>query len=447
MITRRWSAALLCGLFAAFMAGTLTTGAVADETTPDSQEGPPPRVDLVLDVSGSMRERDMSDGQSRMAAAQQAFNEVIDAVPDEVYLGIRTLGATYPGDDVEVGCQDSEQLYPVGPVDRTEAKTAVATLRPTGWTPIGLALRGANEDLGDEEGTRRVVLITDGEDSCGDPDPCVVARELAASGTNLVVDTLGLTLDDAVREQLSCIAEATGGTYTAVQDAGQLGDRLNQLVRRADLPVEEPTDVAGAEECQDAPQLGVGVYNDRAVFGEHRWYRVAVQPGQELRASVSVAADREVNPDYGVLLRAVDERGRELTRGTGAGSGRTDVVSTGLRYPVPQEEDEDGDGESTADGASGDSGDGEGNGEAGVRYVCLDVGDSFSAPDAVQREPGLPVELTVDVVSAPGEPGDVAAFGLARGWVPLVLLTGAGLVAGLAWGLLARLGTAIGRAS
>jgi Ca-activated chloride channel homolog len=28
---------------------------------------------------------------------------------------------------------DSKQLYPVGRVDRTEAKTAVATLRPTGW--------------------------------------------------------------------------------------------------------------------------------------------------------------------------------------------------------------------------------------------------------------------------------------------------------------------------
>ena len=433
MIKRRWSAALLCGLFAALMAGTLTTGAVADETTPDRQEGPPPRVDLVLDVSGSMRERDMAGGQSRMAAAQQAFNEVIDAVPEEVHLGIRTLGATYPGDDVEIGCQDSEQLYPVGPVNRTEAKTAVATLRPTGWTPIGLALRGADQDLGDEPGTRRIVLITDGEDSCGEPDPCDVARELAANGTNLVVDTLGLTLDDAVREQLTCIAEATGGTYTAVQDADRLGDRLNQLVRRAELPVEEPTDVAGAQECQDAPQLGVGVYNDRAVFGEHRWYRVAVQPGQELRASVSVAADRQVDHDYGVLLRAVDENGRELTRGTGAGFGRTDVISTGLRYPVPE------DGDSAADGTA--------DGDGGVRFVCLDVGDSFSAPASVQREPGLPVELAVDVVSAPGEPGDVAAFGLARGWVPLVLLTGTGLVAGVVWGLLVRLGRAIGRAA
>ncbi|MFC7471885.1 VWA domain-containing protein [Actinomadura keratinilytica] len=121
----------------------------------------------MLDVSGSMKTRDI-DGQSRMSAAKQAFNDVIDAVPEEVELGIRTLGADYPGEDKARGCKDTRQLYPVGPIDRTEAKTAVATLSPTGWTPIGPALLGAADDLdGDEGGSRRIVLISDGEDTCG----------------------------------------------------------------------------------------------------------------------------------------------------------------------------------------------------------------------------------------------------------------------------------------
>lgn len=210
----------------------------------------------MLDVSGSMRANDI-DGRSRMSAAKQAFNEVIDAVPDEVQLGIRTLGANYPGKDKKVGCTDTEALYPVGSVDRTEAKTAVATLAPTGWTPIGPALQAAGKDLAGGDGTRRIVLITDGEDTCQPLDPCEVARELAAEGTHLVVDTLGLVPNTKIREQLSCIAEATGGTYTAVDHADQLSDRIKQLVdRSADNVVVTPTVTQGADRCVDAPCSG-----------------------------------------------------------------------------------------------------------------------------------------------------------------------------------------------
>ncbi|WP_165984023.1 VWA domain-containing protein [Streptomyces sp. YIM 98790] len=413
IIGRRLATALLAA-FAAVL--TWAFPAHADEHAGGTGEAatPPPQVNLVLDVSGSMREKDI-DGGTRMAAAQQAFNEVIDAVPEEVHLGIRTLGADYPGDDIAKGCVDSAQLYPIGPVDRTEAKTAVATLRPTGWTPIGYALRGAVEDFGDHEGTRRIVLITDGEDSCGEPDPCDVARELAASGTHLTVDTLGLTPADAkVREQLSCIAEATGGTYTAVQDTDQLTERLKQIVDQTadNIVIENPTVIEGSADCADAPLLTAGVYRDREEFGEHRWYRVQLAPGRELRAAVSVSADRPVDRDYGVLLRALDENGRELARGSEAGHGRIDVVSTGLRYPAAEEAE---------------------------ATICLELSTSFSAPESVQRTPGLPVELTVDLTAAPDAPSDVASHGLARGWVPLVVLTVTGLLAGLLWGALRRI--------
>lgn len=211
-----------------------------------------PKVELVLDVSGSMRTRDI-DGQSRMAAAKQAFNEVLDAVPEQVELGIRTLGADYPGDDRKVGCKDTKQLYPVGPLDRTEAKTAVATLAPTGWTPIGPALLGAADDLEGGDSTRRIVLISDGEDTCGPLDPCEVARDIAARGIHLVIDTLGLVPNAKIREQLTCIAEATGGTYTAVQHADELSGRVKQLVDRAAEPVVTPVATEGADRCSTAP--------------------------------------------------------------------------------------------------------------------------------------------------------------------------------------------------
>ncbi|MEU6682296.1 VWA domain-containing protein [Streptomyces sp. NPDC046832] len=419
MITRTRLAAGVCALLAALTAGlAFPAGAAAGE--PTGQDAP--KVDLVLDVSGSMRARDI-DGQSRMAAAKQAFNEVLDATPEEVELGIRTLGADYPGNDRKTGCKDTARLYPVGPLDRTEAKTAVATLTPTGWTPIGPALLKAADDLDGGDGSKRIVLISDGEDTCAPLDPCEVAREIAAKGIGLTIDTLGLVPTAKLSRQLSCIAEATGGTYTSVEHQDELTDKVNQLVDRAADPVVTPVPAEGTDRCSAAPTLKSGLYTDREEFGQQRFYRVDVRPGQELRASVSVGADRAVNPDHGVLLRAVTSKGREIVRGEAAGTGRTDVLSTGLRYPKADSDDED----------------------APAEAVCLAVSHSFSPASGVKTTPGLPLELTVDVVDAPDQAGDVAAFGLGRGWWLLGVLILAGFLAGLVWGWLSRWRVAVWR--
>ncbi|EGX59618.1 secreted protein [Streptomyces zinciresistens K42] len=408
----------VCALLAALMAGiAFPAGAVADETGANA-----PQVDLVLDVSGSMRTKDI-DGKSRMAAAKQAFNEVLDATPPEVRLGIRTLGANYPGDDRKTGCRDTAQLYPVGPLDRTEAKTAVATLTPTGWTPIGPALLKAADDLGGGTGSKRIVLISDGQDTCAPLDPCEVARDIAAKGIGLTIDTLGLVPDVTLRRQLSCIAEATGGTFTSVERTDQLTDKVNQLVDRAADPVVTPVAASGADACAKAPTLKSGLYTDREAFGEQRWYRVDVRPGRELRAAVSVSADRPVDPSYGVLLRAVTAKGREIVRGEAAGTGRTDVISTGLRYPKAESDDD----------------------TAPAEAVCLQVTHSFSAASGVEAGPGLPLELTVDVVDGPSRPADVASFGLGRGWWLLGALILAGFLAGAVRGWLSRWRVAVWR--
>ncbi|MEV6168632.1 VWA domain-containing protein [Streptomyces sp. NPDC051954] len=420
MITRQRLAAGTCALLAALTAG-LAFPAAAAAGEPTGEDAP--KVNLVLDVSGSMRAKDI-DGGTRMAAAKQAFNEVLDATPEEVRLGIRTLGADYAGDDQKTGCKDTAQLYPVGPLDRTEAKTAVATLVPTGWTPIGPALLKAADDLDGGTGSKRIVLISDGEDTCAPLDPCEVAREIAAKGIGLTIDTLGLVPNTKMRQQLSCIAEATGGTYTSIEHTDELTDRVNQLVDRAADPVVTPVATEGTDRCAKAPTLESGLYTDREEFGQQRWYRVDVNPGQELRASVSVAADRAVNPDYGVLLRAVTERGREIVRGEATGNGRTDVISTGLRYPKAESDDED---------------------AAPAETVCLQVTNSFSTASGVQSTPGLPLELTVDVVDGPSGSGDVASFGLGRGWWLLGALILTGFVAGVLWGWVSRWRVAVWR--
>lgn len=414
MIHKKLSIVAAIGLIAtsAFLGAA---PARADET-----ETEPPRVELVLDVSGSMRAADI-DGAARISVAKQAFNDVVDALPETTQLGIRVLGATYGGKNKRRGCLDTQQIVEVGPVNRVAAKNAIATLKPTGFTPIGLALKEAAADLGDTGSVRRIVLITDGEDTCTPPDPCTVARDLASQGTSLVVDTLGLTPDEKTRKQLVCISQATGGTYAAAQSEEELTDRIKQLVGRAALPPPvTPAEVAGAKDCGDAPLLSPGVYSDRELIGEHRFYRVAVQPGQELRASVSIALDRPLNRDYGVLLKATHLDGRELVRGVDAGSGRADVLSTGLRWSGDEDAEEP---------------ESEQAGETAVNTeVCLIVSNSFASATAA-GPPGMPLELSIGLVDASQAPD---APGLGRGWLLLFVLAIAGLIAGVLAGWLTR---------
>ncbi|WP_407653683.1 VWA domain-containing protein [Actinoplanes oblitus] len=398
--------------------------ALADETEPSE----PPRVELVLDVSGSMRAADI-DGETRIAVAKRAFNKVVDALPEDTQLGIRVLGATYSGKNKKIACKDTQQIVPVGPVNAVQAKNAIATLKPTGYTPIGLALKKAAEDLGDTDSVRRIVLITDGEDTCTPPDPCEVARELAARGTHLVVDTLGLTPDEKTRKQLVCISTATGGTYAAATSEEELTDRVQQLVDRAAVPPPvQPAVVTGSADCTNAPLLAPGVYTDREKISEHRFYRVAVQPDQELRASVSISLDRALNPDYGVLLKAATKDGRELVRGVDAGSGRADVLSAGLRWSADEQK---ADAKASAEAAESDVDEP----AATSTELCLIVSNSFASTATAAGAPGMPVELSIDLVDASHAPD---APGLGRGFLFLLVLAIAGLVAGVLAGWITR---------
>jgi Ca-activated chloride channel homolog len=161
--------------------------------------------------------------------------------------------------------------------------------------------------------------------------------------------------------------------------------------------------VAGTDRCENAPTLSQGVYNDREKFSEHRYYKVPVPAGQELRASVSVTLDRPVRKDFGVLLRATTPDGRELVRGADAGSGRTDVLSAGVRW-------------STVDGPTS---------------VCLVVSNSLAPQPGVDEATGMPVELVVGTAALSPTP---ASPGLGRGLLFIVLLVvvgfGTGLIAG-----------------
>lgn len=197
--------------------GGAPSAAAAPTTTPTVP------VMIVLDASGSMNQTDAPG--PRIEAAKEAVTSLIDGLPAQTQVGFQVYGTGTGSTDAEqaAGCTDIKTLTPVGPLDAADLKTKVGSVVASGYTPIGNALRAAADAL-PNEGPRSIVLVSDGEDTCAPPAPCDVAKELKKQGIDLTVHTVGFKVDPVARVQLSCIADATGGTYSDANDATELAE-------------------------------------------------------------------------------------------------------------------------------------------------------------------------------------------------------------------------------
>ena len=232
--------------------------AAADQATP---------VMVVLDASGSMKRADAPG--PRIDAAKRAVTGLVAALPREARVGLTVYGTSTGSGaaDKAAGCRDIKQLIPVQQVDRSAFDAAVGRIRASGYTPIGRSLQQAAAAL-PAEGPRSVVLVSDGEDTCAPPDPCTVAKQLKAAGTDLVVHTIGFKVGAAARAQLSCIASATGGTYREATSGASLGAVLTNRVQRALKPYTAVgTPIQGGATPAGAPEIEPGQYLDTYARG------------------------------------------------------------------------------------------------------------------------------------------------------------------------------------
>ncbi|MFP8960523.1 vWA domain-containing protein [Streptomyces nanhaiensis] len=302
---RRMTAVLSGGVLLALIAAPLAAAAPAAPRTIAEGNG---SLVMVLDSSGSMAEDDGS-GSTRIESARRAVGTVVDALPDGHPTGLRVYGA-----DRARGCTDTRLVRPVEPLDRAAVKRAVAQVEPRGDTPIGLALRRAAEDLPEAPegswGRRTILLVSDGEDTCGTPDPCEVAGELGGRGPSsessgtLRIDAIGFQVDGRAREQLECIARAGHGSYHDAPDAEALARQLQRASRlSADGYRMEGERITGGRTAGDAPLIAPGQYTDTIGPGEKRWYAAELGgPADSAADDLAVTAV----PQPGVPVASMD---------------------------------------------------------------------------------------------------------------------------------------------
>lgn len=263
---RRWSAGVLVALIALV---SLPQGAWADE----GQQAQQPVV-VVTDFSGSMNEKDAdSKGTTRIAAAKTAVKGLLAETPKDSRLGLVVYGARNDS------CDDIQTLNKVGAFDAAALGKQVDGLQAKGNTPIGPALKHAAKELEGIEGPKAMVLVSDGEPNCEPPPACDVAKELAGQGIDLTVHTIGFKISGnaKARETLRCIAEATGGSYTDVDDAGSLQEAMKQETLRALAGYQsQGIEVEGGPTAPDAEEIVAGQYVVKLPTGEEPWDENAV---------------------------------------------------------------------------------------------------------------------------------------------------------------------------
>jgi hypothetical protein len=190
---------------------------------------------LVLDASGSMRAR-LPDGNTRIEAAKAAVADLVGKLPGDTRLAFRVYGHQSPTQRRD--CQDTALLVPFDTVAKNKPAVLQASrsVDAQGYTPIAYVLKLAAEELTREEaGSRVVVLVSDGQETCGG-DPCVAAKALADADAKLVVHAIGLAVDAAARFQLQCLAGAARGTYFDAQTGGDLARMLGEAAEKAPAP-------------------------------------------------------------------------------------------------------------------------------------------------------------------------------------------------------------------
>lgn len=178
-------------------------------------------VELILDASGSMWHQ-LEGGEYRIAAAKAALTDFVSSLPadDELHVGLRVYGSRLGARD-EGACLDSELLVEPAGLDRDTLLRGVREAQARGATPIAHSLELAAADF-PAEGRKLIVLVTDGEESCGG-DVRATLEGVRAQGIEIRI--IGFDLDERA------IAGFEGlGDFENTRSAGDLAAALGRSV-------------------------------------------------------------------------------------------------------------------------------------------------------------------------------------------------------------------------
>lgn len=193
---------------------------------------------LVFDGSASMDEISFETGpNTRIVEARQAIRR---AMPD--IAPVRRVGLLIYGPGPAGACENLDLRFAPIAGSAGPVIDAVEALQPNGLTPLTGAVRRAAETLDYRNRAGVVVLVTDGNETCGGR-PCEMARNLRATSRDLTVHVIGFRAvvdffawnnpeqdPQASTTVARCLADETGGLFVRTETVEELVAALQRTL-------------------------------------------------------------------------------------------------------------------------------------------------------------------------------------------------------------------------
>jgi Ca-activated chloride channel family protein len=222
------------GTWAPAIALVALLAGAAGAAAADDKEDSPCTEDamLVFDASGSMAgnlNQGIATIKPRIEEVRSALARVLPAITRFRRVGLITYG---PGPYQQ--CNVQLALKPT-PNAAQRIMQKVDALMPAGKTPLTAAVARAAEVLDYQEKPGLIVVLTDGEETCGG-SPCDLGKELHGVAARLTVHVIAFRMKDFswTGEQsildAKCLAERNGGLYIAADAEQDLTDALEKTL-------------------------------------------------------------------------------------------------------------------------------------------------------------------------------------------------------------------------
>ncbi len=181
----------------------------------------PPKVEIILDGSGSMGQV-LSSRKSKMYHSKELLKDYLSRQwKQKTLVGLRVYGAKKKGD-----CSDSELLVNFREKSLYEVENKIKKIGPLGMTPLSKSIRQAVDDLQGYPGPKKIVILTDGEDTCGG-DPCETSkylRKINDETTQFYTIGIGFQGGEYNLQNMKCL-----GPVLDAQSDSELSEGLSQI--------------------------------------------------------------------------------------------------------------------------------------------------------------------------------------------------------------------------